>query len=650
MGCGQGNCSVFDNITVTFTISDAEIAKGYKETHKDILSKTTETVTSADQVAIDAAKADYDALGENVKVLLAEQYKLLGDLSEAIVAAQFSGDSFTENFGGEVYWQRVDSADDAASCITDEGAFKPAQGYLDATTHIKSIPVYTHKYWPEGKTLATVSGDYTLAPQYHKGALIIYYYKDLNNWRGFYIQRAGAFNIFNVTKETDANDSTKVYYTLDSAAAIQLSASTTDWTDATIPAAGSTVRFTLTYDKNGAVKVVFTQGDISSKEVVLSDAINQTAVETKVSTDGGVTFADASEAHTVAAITDANVNQFAMGCGQGNCSVFDNITVTFATPVVEETTSDEFEAYASTYELTAQSVTYAAVENIDAAIALYEGLNDSQKATYKDNYDNLVAIKPVAEFDKSIRDIVVTPGSMAEIEKGEEDYAALGVANVSIASALAEKNNAIDGFRPGVLGGTIKTAQNPENQNLRFKYEAPVSEANGWSIVSYGAIFLPENMLNGELTVDTAEIAMVSVDLQEGEKVPDNFVANLSGSAISGKRCSRNIAGTAFVVWSNGTDSYYYYCNDEVDNSKYTSISHSAGVCVRSVYGIAREIAKVLHGQDTIDGGQEYGIVDVVYTTAITKESVLADCQDADVLVFVAANVNAVKAYVAVNQ
>ena len=92
------------------------------------------------------------------------------------------------------------------------------------------------------------------------------------------------------------------------------------------------------------------------------------------------------------------------------------------------------------------------------------------------------------------------------------------------------------------------------------------------------------------------------------------------------------------MVYTDGTDSYEYYSTNNTENNI------SNGTAVRSVYGVARSMAKA------IIGTTEYGTV--IYTEKITATTDIAteDIVGADVLEFVSKNVDVIKAFVLANQ
>ncbi len=310
---------------------------------------------------------------------------------------------------------------------------------------------------------------------------------------------------------------------------------------------------------------------------------------------------------------------------------------------VEELPPPAFDQYEDIYTASANDIDYNDLARINEALAFYASLTPAQQAGFATQKAALDNLKSVAEFDKSIRDIVVTPANINTAAEKQAQYDALNIDNASIESAIANIEAKVNTFRATVQGGTIRGDADPEKQDLRYEYKAPTGSADGWYVKAYGALFIPESVLgNATLDVDNDDASGKQINLNAGESVPATFYANLTNSAIKQLRCETNIAGTAYVIWTNGTDEYVYYCNNEVNNSGYTENDTEGGIAVRSVYGIARKMAKAIYGTT------EYGTV--TYTEKVTAGGDVATFADADILTFVAANVEVITNYVGAKQ
>ena len=195
--CAKGACRAKTALASEYELlGELELAieiKEFEAIHAAILAKTEDTVIGADKDAIDLALADYEALTEDAKAALKAEKTLLEALKEAAIIASFNADSFTDDFSGDNNWVQVGSG--AEATIVD-GEFDPA-----ASTNLTgNISVHTHKYWP-ARQLKKVSGSYKTAAF---SSLVVYYYKDANNWRGFYSHNGSQRHLRFVMKETDA--------------------------------------------------------------------------------------------------------------------------------------------------------------------------------------------------------------------------------------------------------------------------------------------------------------------------------------------------------------------------------------------------------------------------------------------------------------
>ena len=311
---------------------------------------------------------------------------------------------------------------------------------------------------------------------------------------------------------------------------------------------------------------------------------------------------------------------------------------------LEKIVSEEFEEHEETYNTTADAVTAENLEKIEEALAKYETLTDAQKETYAEEKAALEQIKVVATFDKEVKETVVTPANVDVVAEKQAAYEALAVENASVEAGIATLEETVNSFSSQVKGCSIKADADPTKQDIRFEYTAPTWDApEGWYVKEYGAIFYPAAALKGQpLTLETQGIASGKGELNPDGSVPTTFRANLVGSALKSINCAMDIAGTAYVIWTDGTYEYVRYSNNTVDNNGYTDSTVGNGIGVRSVYKTARKIATAIYGTT------EYG--EINYTEAVTAGGNIADFKDADILEFVSKNLDAITAYVGKNQ
>ena len=415
----EGEKDYFDDIAITFEATPADAAAAFKTTHSVILSKSVETVVEGDSSAILLALEDYSKLSDEARALLESQYNLLVDLDYTINSAPFSGASFTDNFSGEINWKRGDAADDAANCVTNDGKFLPPDakksnlGYEDLNVtegYTKSftpdIPIYVHKYWPRTRQLETVSGKYALTKQHYRGSLIIYYYKDINNWRGVYITNNGTnMHIKYLMKESDVLDEDIVYYAHTASTYYNIGAPSDG------PFAYDTeCNFVLSYEDDGKVILKLMQGE-NTVEAELPAAKEFTTLAPNISSivynkdavyksvDGGKTFTAMafthekdnvtyylSEQHTFTAINARN-GQFAMGVGKQG-STFDDIKVSFVQTVDEKIQSYKDEN-AEILAKTTNSVSDGDKDALIKAINDYSALDSNTKEKLANEIEHL---------------------------------------------------------------------------------------------------------------------------------------------------------------------------------------------------------------------------------------------------------------------
>lgn len=188
----------------------------------------------------------------------------------------------------------------------------------------------------------------------------------------------------------------------------------------------------------------------------------------------------------------------------------------------------------------------------------------------------------------------ITAADFAKLAAARKEYNSMVVSEskAEIEAFMTALETAFNPYRATISGATIKTTDSIDKQDLRYNMAAPTSTCpDGMSVVEYGAIFLPKNLLgDNELTLDTAKVAVARAKLGEGEAMPKSFYANLGGSAVNGTRCSREIAARTYVIYSDGTNQYVLYNSGNPDGSE-------GNECVRSVYGVARKIANAVKNE-----------------------------------------------------
>lgn len=241
---------------------------------------------------------------------------------------------------------------------------------------------------------------------------------------------------------------------------------------------------------------------------------------------------------------------------------------------------------------------------------------DSISVTYRD--------AAMEDLLNRINSLVITPATFDDLEALAQQYANSGKTNANIESALAEKQAEADALHPATLGGTIKTTNNVRKQNLKILAAAPTALApDGFRVSRIGVLFLPANMLNGELTVDTPSVANGSLAVTS---VPAQFSGELTNSALDATRCGMEFATRCYVVYTDGTNDYIVY----------------GETITRSIYGIAREIANAVLAKALSDAGYS---ATVTYTNAVPNGTANVDnVANEDVLAFITGNVSAVSA------
>ena len=236
------------------------------------------------------------------------------------------------------------------------------------------------------------------------------------------------------------------------------------------------------------------------------------------------------------------------------------------------------------------------------------------------------------DLKTAVENLVVTPATLATLESYEAQYADLGYIDLEIEAALQAKAAEAAALRPTTSGGTIKITDDVTQQNLRTQFAMPTAASDGFTVVGYGVLFIPEFVLGAqELTRETESVADGYTAVEGSAGLSTVFYGTLSDSALTDTRCSWTFASRAYVVYKDdATDQEYtVYCTNSGDRI-------TDGTAMRSIYGIARKMANaVLTASDLT--------ATIHYTEAIPAGTVdITQVADADVLAFVTANVAAV--------
>lgn len=310
-------------------------------------------------------------------------------------------------------------------------------------------------------------------------------------------------------------------------------------------------------------------------------------------------------------------------------ATFESISYTYAKSADE--ISAEFEAYQDTYGMSTSAVTKDNLENINAALAVYNGLTELQKSAYLAEKANLDALQAVAQFHSDVEALTVTPATNYTALSAE--YAALGVTNETVKAAVDAIAEALKTFEPTLYSATIKADANPVEQRLRFNVKFNTLTYEGFTVKEYGVVMLPNQMLGGaELKLETAN-AVKSTGISE--TLPEQFRGYLAGMGHDGGMCATRIAARAYVIYVVDEVEYVYYSTNTTEgyDAGVPTKGTSEGVAVRSVYSIAKAMAtNLLANKDnyTLDYSTQTAI------TAATES--IEGIASADVLAFVVAN------------
>lgn len=658
--------------------SNEQLANDFKAAHADILNKSIDDITSEDTVAYNAALSDYNALSDSAKALLAVEKAKLDAISEKLTNNIVDA-YITANSDALALTSETVNKDNVALAVNALNGFNA----LDNNSQAKVTEKFNADKGTGYASLTDFLKEICNRVYYNAdGALV---YEDFTG----YTKTDGAWgetDYRTIAKRGDKRIKSAEYVMKFDTSALASSFDKNPFFCYDSVEKDQSFNFTFsTYKADSwANKVFFNSRAVSNlnpkgyagahctSDVIDSEEYPTLTMRVKYSYDYTVFDGEAEHFYSDTYVPYAsnyisvdmqysfdeipgkvykiNKNMFAIIPNQGE-TLTDVFSVGFNTSslpsgsslksleieYVSETASEQFEIYKDTYTKTVSDVALSDKDNINAALAVYETLTDEQKAKYQSNYENLLALSAVIRMIEDINAVSTSiPDALTRLETLEA--AATGYNNSNIAGALAAQYSAVDtALRPTIDGATIKTTSEPSEQNLRFS--ATVKEAaDGWYVKEVGVVMLPQDLLTGELTIETAKSVTAKTEYTAEKKAPANFLAQLSGSALNENRCARDIAARVYSIYTNGTDEYIYYSNNSGNNI-------SGGTAVRSVYGVARSMAKA------IVGTTEYG--NVTYNDVVTSTSTPADIDNIDgkdILSFITANVDVIKAYVNANQ
>ncbi len=336
---------------------------------------------------------------------------------------------------------------------------------------------------------------------------------------------------------------------------------------------------------------------------------------------------------------------FTAGIRKGDRAVtYKEISYTYAK--AEDEFSEAFEAYASTYGKPVSSATAADLDSINAAIALYETLTEKQQSAYAKEKAALDAMKPVAQFHKSVSETAVTPAT--DLQKLSSDYAALGVTSTAIETAIDAVEEGLKAFAPSMRSATIKATNDQDGQRLRFSADMPKGLSfEGYTVKEFGVIMLPNQVLgNSSLGVTETELKLDgsygSYQLAKSASDDGILPAQFRGYLVLDSQVLSygvRIAARAYIIYTVENVDYIYYSTNTSDNynAQEPTKGVSDGVAVRSAKGIATAMAEDLLTYYEAAGVSEY----MVYTDAIpegTAASEIKSMDAQDVLDFVIEN------------
>ena len=672
------NETCVDNLSLTYEYNkDAdELAQDFRNTHSEILAMDIGSVTEANTDAYTAALSDYNSLGTEVQALLTTEKAQLDAITQklsdliveqfytahsealALTAETVSTDNVSKAYAALTGFKELDTATQAAVTARYNGEHNTVYAALsdffkalcdkvyyndDGALVYEDFSGYTKADGAWGDTeysTLTKRGDKRInsveyVMSFNTAALAtgfnsspFYAYKDT--------EKDQSFN-FQFSSDTSTGWKNKVFFNALHVNNLRgIYAGSHISSDVLDPAQYPTLTLRVRYSYDYSVF----DGEAQKFPYGISYESNYIKVNFQYSFDelpdrvyktvSNYMAILPNEGETVNDLFSVGFNVNSLPSG----STLTSFSVTYYDPSI----SPEFEEFAGTYNKSNSNVSLEDKDQIVAAMNFYATLTDAQKTKYASNYQNLQVLQEVVTFIESVNAVVVTPKALTELDALKATYASAGYTNTNVDSALAAKYTAADVFRPVIAGATIRTSSNPNEQDLRFISNIPAAP-EGWRISEIGVVLLPQNILgSSELTKATASVAVAKKEYAEGVEAPTKFTAELGKSAQGDARCARDICARTYVVYTNGTESYEYYSTNNTENNI------SNGTAVRSVYGVARSMAKA------IIGTTEYGTV--IYTEKITATTDIAteDIVGADVLEFVSKNVDVIKAFVLANQ
>ncbi|MBP3627473.1 MAG: hypothetical protein J6J39_05485 [Clostridia bacterium] len=244
-----------------------------------------------------------------------------------------------------------------------------------------------------------------------------------------------------------------------------------------------------------------------------------------------------------------------------------------------------------------------------------------------------------ADCEQTIADIKATYALLPETMKTEKLTAAIASAEAT----LEVIKNASADAAPKMNGATIRATLETGDQNIRYNSSMPTADIDGYSIVEYGTVMFPNQLLNGqELTLDTTyngeNVISAKSTVEEGAELPTDWNSELYGidTADSMARCGLRIAARSYIKYSDGNNTFILYSSNDVDGydaQTAPTVGVNDGVCVRSVFSVARAMTTALLDTDKYSE-EAYG--DIVYSEDhIASKDDYANATGVDAITFV---------------
>ena len=194
-------------------------------------------------------------------------------------------------------------------------------------------------------------------------------------------------------------------------------------------------------------------------------------------------------------------------------------------------------------------------------------------------------------------------------------------------------------------GATIRATATVGNQDIKF--EADIDYKEDLTIVEYGVVFLPDQLLNGyELVADPNfdynpdESKVTKAAIAKSTNIQGNKTtlrATLKGSASfnASALAQVDIAARAYLKLSDGSVEYIelLYSNNDKDG---TYIDN--GYARKSIIGVAKAMADYIIGQTGMDVTYTEAVADSAAVDTLLNTSVLDADQQTAILEFVKAN------------